>query len=165
MKTELKYGFIIGVTTCLWILTEYLLGFHTTKLNIGKFSGYFAMVIPIVFIYMAFSRIRKERKEFSIFQGLKSGLIISVVAAIISTTFLFIYNHYINPQWMELAWEWEKAQMLQAGVSEAEIQKKVDQFKAIAHPTSQIIMGLSGTITMGLIISLIISFFLRKKQA
>ncbi|MGH2575679.1 MAG: DUF4199 domain-containing protein [Ignavibacteria bacterium] len=166
MKTEIKYGLITGIAVCIWILLEFILGFHNEKLEIGKYSGYFATIIPIITLYLTI----KEKRDMhlngflTLGQGIKTGLIVSLISAVITTLFFMIYNNYINPGWMELAMEWEKSQMMQSGASQTEIAEKIKQYETMYSPTNQLLFGFLATVAVGFILSLIISLILKKKS-
>ena len=165
MKLEIKYGLISGAGVCAWVLVEFFLGFHNEQLAIGKISSTLATVIPVVVLYRALKEKRDQRPdgELDTTAGLKSGLAISVIAAAMTTVFLWVYQHFINPGWMEKALEFEKAQMASAGATAEAIERRVAVFNILHSDGIQIITGLTGTLVMGLAISLIITSILKKK--
>lgn len=166
MKLEIKYGIITGVGICLWVLMEYTLGFHNERLDtgIGRYSDYFASIIPIVALFMAIKTKRDKYNKglLSLKDGLKTGLLISLVSAFITTIFFYIYNNYINPGWIEMALEVEKNNMLAAGASKESIEEKMAQYKGLSSGVAQAASIYFSTVLMGLIYSLIISFILRR---
>ena len=166
MKTEIKFGLIAGIGVILWVMAEYFLGFHTTRFEIGRYSGYFSSLIPIAALYVALKTRRdKEQAGFlTIKQGVQSGFVISLIASVIITLFFLIYNNYINPEWIKLAMAWEKQQMLQHGASQAEIAAKMKQLEAMNSPMAQVLWGLVGTTGMGTLFSLVIAIVLKRKK-
>ena len=163
MKPEIKYGIITGLLVCLWVMIEYFLGFHTTKFETGKYSGYFATIIPIMAIYLLLKQKREaDNNTLTLKKGLRAGTLMSLITAIITTIFFFIYNHYINPNWMEFAMEWEKNNMLKQGMSEVAIDAQLSKFNSMNTDFAQIVQGLIGTTFMGIIISFIIALILRR---
>jgi hypothetical protein len=163
MKPEIKYGIITGLLICLWVMIEYFLGFHTTKFETGKYSGYFATIVPIITIYL----LLKNKREFynntlTLKQGLRAGTLMSLITAIITTVFFLIYNHYINPGWMQQAMEWEKNNMLKQGLPQAVIDSQLSKFNSMNTDSAQIVQGLIGTIMMGMIISFFMTLTLRR---
>ena len=166
MKIEIKYGVISGAGVCAWVLVEYFLGFHNEHLAIGKITGYLATVIPVVALFRALKEKREQQRDGDLAtgDGIRSGLVISAIAAVITTPFFWAYKHVINPGWMEKALEFEKAQMAKAGASAEVIDRKVAAFNALNSDEIQIATGLIGTMVMGLAISLIITTILKKKS-
>ena len=165
MKIEIKYGVISGGSVCAWVLAEYFLGFHNQQLALGKISGYLATAIPVVVLYRALKEKRDQQAdgELETPAGVRSGLAISAIAAMITTPFLYAYKHFINPGWMENALEFERAQMVRAGASPELIERKLAAFNVLNSDGIQIVTGLLGTVVMGLAISLIITSFLNRK--
>ena len=165
MKIEIKYGALIGAGVCAWVLAEFVLGFHNEHLAVGKITGYLSTLIPVVVLYRALKERRDQQPdgELGTAAGVKSGLVISAIAAVITTTFLWTYNHTINPGRMEKALEFEQAQMAKSGASAEVIARNVAAFHTLNSGGIQIITGFSSTLVMGLAISLIITAVLKKK--
>ncbi|MFQ5605591.1 MAG: DUF4199 domain-containing protein [bacterium] len=167
MNPEVKFGIITGVGVCLWVLGEYFLGFHTTKLAVGKYSGYFSIIIPVVTIYLTL----KQKRDYeyagtlSIGQGIKAGLILSIISAVITTLFFMVYNRFINPDWMELAMEWEKNNLIAAGATEIEISVAMAQFESMNSLPYQIFTGLLIPPIVGSFIALVQTLILRRKKS
>ncbi len=165
MKLEIKYGVIIGAGVCGWVLAEFVLGFHNQYLAIGKITSYLSTVVPVVVLYRALKEKRDQQPDGDLETGagVKSGLAISAIAAVITTAFLWEYNHVINPGRMEKALEFEQAQWVKAGATKEVIERNVTAFHTLNSDGIQIITGLSNTLVMGLAISLIITSLLKKK--
>ena len=56
------YGFLCGLAMSGWIMIEFLLGFHSTSFEIGRYSGYFSVIIPVVFIFVALRERQSQSK-------------------------------------------------------------------------------------------------------
>src|SRR5712692_6702618 len=133
MKPELKFGLINSAGICLWVLFEYALGFHTTKMNIGQYTGYLANIIPITMLFLAI----KERRDkinggtLTFGQGMKTGIIISLITALITTIFMYIYYTAINPRFIELGIEFEKRRLFESGMGDADVAAKLETTKSM----------------------------------
>jgi hypothetical protein len=167
MKPEIKYGLLTGAGVCAYILIEYLLGFHNEHVEIGKYSGYFSSVIPLVFLYIAIRHRRDKLQggKLGFLEGMQSGFLVSAVAALIITLFMLVYNHYINPGWMELAMAREKEQMIREGYSQVAIETKLNEFRNSSSDSMLLLFGMPMIVGMGLIFSAVISMVLRKAAA
>ena len=167
MKPELKYGLLNSAGICLWVLLEYALGFHTTKMAIGQYTGYFSNIIPITMLFLA---IRERRDKFNggtltFGQGMKTGILISLITAVIATIFMYFYYTAINPHFVELGIEFEKNKLIQSGMSEADIAARLESMKAMYGLPFQLGAILVLTPVVGSVYSAIISAILRRKPA
>ena len=167
IKTDVKFGIITGIGICAWILTEYLLGFHTTRLSVGQYSSYFAVAIPLVTLYFG---IREKRDNYyggkiTVGAGIRTGLMISVISAIITTIFLIIYYNYINPDFIQIGLALQKHRMLVTGRTEMEIAKEMEKIREIFSFTHQLLYGILSTLGIGFMLSLAFSVLLKKNKA
>ena len=162
MKTELKYGLIAGIGVSVYVLLEYFLGFHTTYPEIGQYSGYFSAIIPIFAILYA---IKEKRNRYfngyiTFGQGFITGLIVTVISAFIITGFFVIYNDFINPEGLKYISSWRAEQMRLENIPEEEIVASIEEYNAMYNP----LVIFSGTFVMGLLITAILAFLLRRKD-
>lgn len=163
-RTEAKFGLITGIGICLWILLEYMLGFHTTKMHIGQYSMYFVLLVPVLTIYLALKEKRDLhlKGKISINGGIKSGLMISLIASIIISVFLIIYFNYINPQYSELGVAYYKEKIMLSDKTLIQQTQELDSIKRMFGFINQLLFGVIGTIGVGLFISFIVSVYLKK---
>ncbi len=166
MKLEVKFGLITGIGICIWVLLEYALGFHNENLEMGKYSGYFSSIIPVTALFIAIKTRRDKINDHTLTlrEGVGTGFIISLITAVITTIFFYIYNHYINPGWMDMALEYETKSLLASGMSKADIEKRMVEYNEMRSDLAQAAYMFFSTMLMGLIFSLIISLILRKRK-
>ena len=165
MNPALKYGLITGVGVCLWILGEYALGFHTTNLDAGEITGYFASVIPVVTIYIG---IRAQRnmmpgKTIALGKAILTGIWITLIAAAISTAFMQVYYALINPHFMELGEVSLNKKLAAGSISQDEFNRQVMEVRQMAAPMFQLVFGFLGTVAMGTVISVVMALILRTR--
>ncbi|MHB1049423.1 MAG: DUF4199 domain-containing protein [Bacteroidota bacterium] len=155
-RTEIFYGVVCGAGMCCWVLLEYALGFHTTSLEIGQYSGYGAMVFPVVVIFAAM-RERQAAIGTSLpwVDGISIGFRIALFSAILLSLFFYIYNTYINPEWIELTVEWQRKKLIIGGATDDEIGRFMDQNRRMNNSFTQVIMGSIGWTGIGVVITLI----------
>lgn len=164
MKTEVKWGLITGIGVCLWVLAEYVLGFHGERWQIGQWSGFLSIVIPIVTLTLALRHKRDHELGGALPWGaaIKSGAIISLITGIVTTIFMALYNRVINPGWMEYVLAQQRLQWAADGMSETEIATRVEGYEMLMSETVQIVSGLMMPIVFGIILTVIITFLLRR---
>jgi hypothetical protein len=156
MKREYRYGLLCGIGLSVWILIEFALGFHTTSLEIGQYSGYFSFFIPVVIIYAALKeQSSKMNGIISVKEGMNIGFQIAIYSAVVFTFFLYVYNNYINPEWLNSLVEWQRKKLLLGGASDDEIERFMDQNRRMNNAVGQGVMSFISTTGIGIFITLI----------
>lgn len=163
MKSEIKYGAIIAGIGFVWNTFEYLLGFHTSKIDWHLLITVF---FPIVILAVMFLGIRKkqnagELRSFGkIFQF---GNLIGIYAAIFSVAFGFLFYQFVNPTFfddMKIAGrEW----IMMSASSDQEASNSIlmmeDMFSLKAH----LFAGSIFTLLVGLVGGLLFGLILKKR--
>jgi hypothetical protein len=165
MKPELKYGLVAGTGVCLWIMGEYLLGFHTTRLEIGLYSGYFSCLIPLVTLFLLLKGKRDAAPDgrLGFWPGLRTGLHAAFISGAIIYAFMLLYNHFINPGWLDNALEWRVASLRADGVAEAAIREEIRTYRQMNSPLGCLISLVAGTTVMGGVFAAGITLLLRRR--
>jgi hypothetical protein len=130
MKTEIKFGLILGFGICAYTLLAHLLGFYTTNIQSGKYADIVIMLLPVITLFLAIWEKRVRLGSLSLLQGIKTGLLVALVSFPISTAGLWIYHHFINPNWLEFILAYERGVMTQSGIEAEEASAKLDAIKA-----------------------------------
>ncbi len=155
-NSETLYGIFCGLALCVWVLIEFALGFHTTSLEIGQYSGYFSIIVPIVFIFVALrDQQRKSNGLLSLKDGMNIGFQIAIISAAIFTIFLYIYNNYINTHWIEMMVEWQRKKLILGGASDDEIERFMDQNRQMNNSLGQSMMSFISSTGIGVFVTLI----------
>jgi hypothetical protein len=166
VKIGVKWGIILGATICVWTLLLHVLGFYTTRLQLGQYADVIATVFPIAILFLAI-RERRDRspgQTLTIGEGVGTGLVTGLVSVPITAGFLWIYHHYINPRWMDLMAVWKEEQMRVAGRAPEEIHTTIKGMRTGATDSAQLLGALVGTLVLSLALSLIISAILRRRN-
>jgi hypothetical protein len=165
MKTEIKYALISVAALIIWVTIEHLLGFNTTKMEIGQYTQ---PVIAIVAFVILFFGIREKRNkifngQLTFIQGLKTAFFISLFYSILQGGWFALYSNVINPDYSRLSLLFQEKQLLAEG-------KTVEQISSELSMSKKIFDG--GLIQFGFFIisvtlfntfvGLIITLFLRK---
>jgi hypothetical protein len=163
MRPEFKYGLITGVGICLWIVTEYCLGLHTTHLEIGESTGYFSNLIPLATLFLLLRQKQAAAYDgrLTLGQGIASGLVASFLGALIVYAFMLGYNQWINPDWLDNALAAKVALMRAHGIGEVEIRREITFYRQANSPVGLITTTLLGLTVMGGTLSLILTLLLR----
>ena len=136
MKPALKYGLIAALCMSVWMLGEYALGLHTTRVGIGYYTSFVTEVIFVVVLWrLLLQQVRQPgRYWLPVWEGLLHGTLTGLVAALGFYVFVSAYLHFINPEYPYLMLDWEVAHQRAAGTPEEEIRVMARTFLWSASP-------------------------------
>lgn len=94
-RTALVYGLIGAVLTAAWTLLEFRLGWHTTRAEIGSYTGFIALIFPLVLIWRMLAPLVLHG---TLTYGRAVGLAVlqSGVAAVAQLPFWWFYSRQLN---------------------------------------------------------------------
>jgi len=165
MRTDVKWGLILGVAVAVWTLALHLLGFYTTRIGAGLIADNVAIVLPIAAVTLALLERRRRTGSLTIGQAVLTGLVVGAVSAPISVGFLWIYHHFVNPQWVDYLVEHALISGTAKGQTPAEIQPAILNLRRGATDVAQITAGFVGSIVVCTLLGLIAGLILRRKPA
>jgi hypothetical protein len=167
MRLDLKYGLAAGLGISLWSYAEYLLGFHTTHLEIGRYSDYFSVLVLWGALLLLLRRLRNASPEgrLSVVPALWYGVVASTVAGLVFYVFRIAYDHFINPGWFERVMAWEADRLRTRGDPETAIRDTLYQARHMNTPLGILLSIVAGYMLMGALASLIIALALRPKKS
>lgn len=166
MKTEVKYGVLFAAIVIVYVMIEHFLGLNTTRHDIGQYSRLAGVIVPILAIFFGIKAKRdKELNGVMTFgQGVKTGFLIAVIQTTLTTIWFLFYSTVINPEYLDTMLAFEGSQMLAAGTPEGVIAADVESKRAFFRvPYFQIFQLVLG-IAYGVVIAVVVSFFLRTKK-
>ena len=154
--TEIKWAVIFIVMQLLWMLMEKLAGLHSE--HIDKHPVYTNLIaIPSLLVYF-FALNEKRKKYYGGFmtyrQGLMTGFIITAVITVLTPLMLYITLHFITPDFFGNAVKYAVA----LGKSTQQDAEKYFSFR------NYLIQSLVFTPVAGVLTSLLVSVFTRRKQ-
>lgn len=97
-------------------------------------------------------------------QGVGTGVLIALVSGIIMSIYYFINVTYIDPDLTANIVEEAKRKMIEKGDSEESIEAATNMMEKFQSPWLVALVGLIGNIVYGLVVSLILSIFLKKEN-
>ena len=153
-KLEIKWGAIFILVALAWMVFERLMGWHGEKIDQHmKYTNFF--MIPAIAVY--FFALTDKRKsyyegEMTYKQGFITGLMITLIVAILSPLSQIITHYVITPDYFNNA--------IAYGVEELGYSK--DKMEDNFNLKSYIIQSTVGAIIMGLFTSSIVSIFTKK---
>ncbi len=160
MRTELKYGLIIGLLSAAWVMGEYAAGLHTDLIEYHPIVTWFGMLIPIIGIVLALKEKRAlQGKSLTYGQGVLTGFIVSVITALIGSLFFYIYIEIINPDFFPAMIAGARDQAETAGLDADMARKNAEMY---FNMKSYLMQTFFGSIIFGLVVSLIAAAILRR---
>jgi hypothetical protein len=97
-KSTFKQGVIMGLGFCLYTTLMWVAKLDTTYLCIGQYLDMAIIILPIVIILWA---IKQERNSYALtfIQRIAIAIFVGAISYLIYDPFLYVYHHYINPEW------------------------------------------------------------------
>ena len=154
-QIEIKWGVIFFALMVLWTYFEKLLGWHNENIDKQALYTNFFGIIAIVVYFLA---IRDKKQtifhgKMSWKQGFVSGIILSVVIALLSPLHQVIAHKLISPDFFNNIIEYNV---------DAERMTREDA-EAFFNLNSYIVQGISNALTMGVITSALVALILKRK--
>jgi hypothetical protein len=152
--TEIKWGCIFILALLLWMGFEKMMGWHDVNIDQhAMMTNFFA--IPAIVIYIL-ALLDKRKRDYggvmSWKQGFVTGLIITVVIAILSPLAQFIIHNIISPDYFENIREYT--------VTMGEMtQENADAYFSMSSYITQSVIG---ALAMGVLTSAVVAAFTRK---
>lgn len=153
--TEIKWGIIFTIASLLWMVLEKALGWHDA--HIAKhaiYTNFFAIIAIAIFVFALLEKRNKDLGgKMTWVQGFVSGIIISVIVAMLSPLSQYITHEYITPDYFQNAINYavENERMTQ------------ENAEAYFNFSSYRIQAAFGALGSGIVTSAIIALFVRKK--
>jgi hypothetical protein len=102
LKRAFQYGLITAFLGFIWIIGEYFIGLHTSRVKYHPFITMFAIFIPIIVTIYSF---RKEKqiigKGITFMHLLQFSIVTSLISAVFSLGFQLIYTELVNPNFYQ----------------------------------------------------------------
>ena len=154
-STEIKWGVIFALSTLAWAGFEKAMGWHDT--HIGKhaiYTNFFALIAILIFVLALRDKRKKDYGgKMTWKQGFVSGIIISIVVAILSPLSQYIISTYIAPEYFPNIIKY----VVGSGKMSQEAASSYFSLK------SYMLQSAFGALTMGVVTSAIVAFFLKKQ--
>lgn len=155
VSTEIKWSFFFILMMLLWMLMEKLSGLHGEHIDKHIIVTNF-VAIPAIAMYV-FAFIDKRKRDYdnkmTYKQGLRTGFIMTGIITVFSPLTQYITSVYISPEYFANAIEYSVSENMMSR-SDAE---------AFFNMKSYLIQTVIGTPIMGIVTTLIVAIFTRKK--
>lgn len=158
LRIATKYGLIQGVLSFVVFLLRALAGIKPSWVPLVTDA-----VIIIVLVVMAHREFRKTHRGMMTYaQGLGSGTLLSVLAAVINSILVYAYVGYVNAGYLAVARQAQRAALAQRGITGAQAQQAMAIAGALTTPVGVAIASLITGAIAGFVVALIVSIFTHK---
>lgn len=156
IKIEIKWATIFAIMALVWMLLEKLCGLHGKYID---YHLYLTNLFAIPAIWIMVLALKDKKKNFyngnmTFKQGLISGIIVSVLIALISPLTQWITSYVITPEYFP--------NVIKRSV-ELGYYKTTVEAKANFNYTNYVKQGVLGALFMGVITTAIAMIFIRTK--
>jgi hypothetical protein len=157
MSPIVKAGVTLGLGAELWTFIVLALGWHNNPTTLLLF--YLVILYQGGILFWGLRLSAKQGRTYG--KQVATGLFISGIGSVFIFIGSFILTSYIFPAYFIELEEGLRAALVSRGLSEAEIQIQLDVVAGSHTPLMNAINGVIGTMSAGLIFSLIISAFVK----
>lgn len=160
----LNYGVIQGLLMVVFAVALYALD---VQFQAGIFSFIFSAAVSVAILVMVYKQFKLANDGFmSLGEAIKIGMGIALIAAIISLIYQFIYQQFIDPNYIERLLEYQQQQMVENNpeMTQEQIEMASEMTRKFSSVwiTSAIIL-IAG-LFFGLIYSLIVGSIMKKER-
>jgi hypothetical protein len=164
-RLALRWGVALGIAVCVWTLALHALGWYTTNPGAGLRADQVATVLPAAALFFALrERTRIADRQLSFREAAWTGLLTGWFSLPISSAFLWVYHHHINPRWLEVLISHHRDRLTRLGTPDDAIARYLDAQRASGGDTAQLIGAVVGTTLISLLISAIVWGLWRLKR-
>jgi uncharacterized membrane protein YfcA len=155
-------GVILGVVTVLISLVVYAMGMHLDPhWSISLISG----VLFIALIVLGIKKYKEGNGGFlSWGQGVKIGVGIAILAALIGAIYNYIFMNIIEPEFMTQIMEIQTQKLIDQGMSEEQIEATNEMGKAFQGPAIMAAFGIIGSAIGGFVVAAIAAAIMKKSE-
>lgn len=167
LKTELKYTTLSAIALIVWVMSEHVLGFNTTRMEIGQYTQ--PIIALVIFILLFFGIREKKNKELGgqlrFMQGLKTAFYISLFYALCQGLWFALYSQAIHPHYGELSLQFQEKQLIAEGKTAQQISDELAMTKMIfGNAVIQFVFFLLSTTIINTCVGAIMPLFLKTKE-
>jgi len=159
MNTIVKSGLLIGILCCAWTYVMGFAGWYKDPLMMSTF--YLVFVIQIALLIRGLKQTAAEGRAYG--AQVAAGTLMSVVAGVIVIGSSLLFTTVVFPQYFEEMRVVQAEMMKAAGKTDVEIAAQLEMAAQSQTPMMAAVFGFIGTVFIGLVSSLVIGAFIRKK--
>ena len=166
MKTSLLYAFGLSLAGALIILLSSLLGYHNdpARFQTGQMiSIVLGSLAAVAALALGMRAVRAESPTQSLSYGraIGTGALISALSGVMSAVFVYVYGKFINPEFHQVMYEVQVAQMSER-MTAAQIEQAEPMMRFLTSAGWIASAQLLFSPVFGVILSAIVGLFLKR---
>jgi Protein of unknown function (DUF4199) len=159
-KIATKYGLIQGVLSFVVFVAGAMAGVRQNWA--GTIVTTALIIVLMVLTHREFKKTHEGMMTYS--QGLGSGTLLALVAAVVSSILVYLYVKYINTGYIAALVQFQKAALQQRGITGAQAEQAMAITSMVMTPVGLVISSLISGVIFGFIVALIVSIFTQKSD-
>lgn len=128
VKLTIVQGIIMGLGISLYTTFMWLTNLDTIYLSMGQYLDMAIILLPILIIFRAIKKANKSYR-ISAIKRVCIAICIGFVSFIIYEPFLYVYHHFINPDWFDAVLTLKEIELKLANIPEMEIAQVLGKMK------------------------------------
>lgn len=165
LNNALKYGFITGLILIAYSVILYAFDVNIFSITFSIVNGLITFGFMITLTVIAINKTRDEAlgEKITYFQALIVGFVVLFISGYLNNIFSYILNTVVDPDYMTrqldnmiAAWEGK--------MPEESLEQMIEKVEESMEPTSALLKGFWLTPLIGLVVSAIISIFIKKDK-
>ncbi len=162
---EFKFGLFTSFILFVWMVMVYTIivpNYHEA----GNFVMFVSILIPVIGIFLGIKE-RKEKNNFGYItykEAFKTGIVITFIIAVMIVLFTYVYYEYINPDYVNFLSAKSEQTMIEKNIPRDQIDNALTILRYQFSLNVQIIQQLLFVLIGGIVISIILSFLLKKEK-
>lgn len=93
MRPSILAGICVGLATGAWMFAEYALGLHDDPAGAGRWTGFIALVFPVLGAYWLVTKAPRP----SWLQTMREGLLFGFMGGVVGGAAIYLYFAVVNP--------------------------------------------------------------------
>lgn len=162
-RSAVKWGTLLGVANLVWLYLSYYLGLHTSGLTIFQIVPLVWFLLTLGGYLLAFREIKRVKPTLRYGEGLRAGLVMAGITALIGVVMQVGYYTLIHPAWPEYMVGETRAYFTAQGLPASEVEQMVEQARTTFSLTSYATQSALSALVGGVVLSAIIMFFVRRQ--
>lgn len=164
-----RYGILGALTILALNLIHFFVIMKIAGYEVQEASGYLTIFISMIFVFLGIRRYRDHvNGGFLTFgQGLKIGLLIVLIPAVLFGLLDILYTEVIDPGWLDEYYK-NTVEKMRSTIPPEKLQAALDKLQSqkemFSNPVMQFLLMAATVLIIGLIVTIISSLTLMRKK-
>jgi hypothetical protein len=162
----IRYALVVFFITVAWTLLEHVLGYNTTKHEIGQYTRGVTALAYYATVAMAIWRVRKAQSNRLTFgQGMRAGLYCSFTYSFLVALWFALYAEVINTQYQPTLLAFVRRKAEAANLSAENVAKRVEtEMLTSGGSVTSYLLLFCFMMVFGIIVSAIASLLMQRRK-